>query len=339
MSDDTILDIRDLRKTFQVRRAGKTHDVHAVDGISLTVRRGETLGIVGESGCGKSTLARVLLGLTNADGGSVTLNGADLLSRSRRQMAEARLKIRMVFQDPYASLNPRRCVGDSVAETGDIHRIFSNREERARRIGQALDQVGLGAEFAGSYPHELSGGQRQRVGIARAILPEPELVVADEPVSALDVSIQAQVLNLLAELKSRLGLTLMFISHDLGVVAKISDRVVVLYMGQVAEVGPARALFTDPRHPYTELLISAIPRPDPAHRITGGIEISEPPSRMQLWTGCPFHDRCPRATNLCNTTPPGAARHRSCPASGLSPRVTLPAGCCQTNANQSLPGQ
>lgn len=304
MSDDIILNIRDLQKTFRVRRGGQNHEVHAVNGISLSVRRGETLGIVGESGCGKSTLARVLLGLTRADGGTVTLNGEDLLSRNRRQMAETRLKVRMVFQDPYASLNPRRSVGDSVAETGDIHRIFRDRTERAKLVGAALDQVGLGAGFASSYPHELSGGQRQRVGIARAILPEPELVIADEPVSALDVSIQAQVLNLLAELKTRLGLTLMFISHDLGVVAKISDRVVVLYMGEVAEIGPARALFTDPRHPYTELLISAIPRPDPEHRITGAIEIGEPPSRLQQWVGCPFRDRCPRATDICGTTPP-----------------------------------
>ncbi len=304
MSGDPILDIRDLRKTFRVRRGGQTHEVHAVNGISLSVARGETLGIVGESGCGKSTLARVLLGLTDADGGMVALDGEDLLSRNRRHMARTRMKIRMVFQDPYASLNPRRSVGDSVAETGDIHRIFHSRADRAKRVGAALDQVGLGAGFAGSFPHELSGGQRQRVGIARAILPEPELVIADEPVSALDVSIQAQVLNLLADLKSRLGLTLMFISHDLGVVAKISDRVAVLYMGEVAEIGPARALFTDPRHPYTELLLSAIPRPDPATRITGAVEVSEPPSRLQHWTGCPFRDRCPRATDLCATTPP-----------------------------------
>lgn len=304
MSSDIILNISELRKTFRVRRGGQTHEVHAVNGISFSVQRGETLGIVGESGCGKSTLARVLLGLTRADGGSVTLNGEDLLSRNRSQMTETRLKVRMVFQDPYASLNPRRSVGDSVAETGDIHRIFRNRAERTKHVGAALDQVGLGAGFASSYPHELSGGQRQRVGIARAILPEPELVIADEPVSALDVSIQAQVLNLLAELKTRLGLTLMFISHDLGVVAKISDRVVVLYMGEVAEIGPARALFTDPRHPYTELLISAIPRPDPKYRITGAIEVGEPPSHLQQWTGCPFRGRCPRATEICGTTPP-----------------------------------
>jgi len=301
---DTILDIRDLQKVFKVRSRGESHEVRAVNGISLTVRRGETLGIVGESGCGKSTLARVLLGLSSADGGSVTYNGTDLLSRSRREMAATRLKIRMVFQDPYASLNPRRSVGESVAETGDIHRLFKNRADRTEQIGQALDRVGLGAAFAGRYPHELSGGQRQRVGIARAIVPEPDLVIADEPVSALDVSIQAQVLNLLAGLKARLGLTLMFISHDLGVVAKISDRVVVLYMGEVAEIAPARALFAEPLHPYTEMLIAAIPRADPANRITGAIEPNEPPSRMRDWTGCPFRDRCPRATGICTSERP-----------------------------------
>lgn len=301
---DTILDIRDLKKVFKVRRKGVTHAIHAVNGISLAVRRGETLGIVGESGCGKSSLARVLLGLTKADSGHVLLNGEDLLSRSRRKMAETRLNLRMVFQDPYASLNPRRSVGDSVAETGDIHGIFKSKKERTERVGEALDLVGLGAGFAASYPHELSGGQRQRVGIARAILPEPQLVIADEPVSALDVSIQAQVLNLLAELKARLGLTMMFISHDLGVVAKISDRVAVLYMGEVVELAPARALFTDPYHPYTQLLLAAIPRPDPSKRITGAVEVSEPPSRLRDIYGCPFRDRCSQAISRCASEAP-----------------------------------
>ncbi|MBD3678526.1 MAG: ABC transporter ATP-binding protein [Rhodobacteraceae bacterium] len=297
--DDIILDIRDLQKVFKVRRGGKLHEVHAINGISLAVRRGETLGIVGESGCGKSTLARVLLGLSSADGGTVHFNGKNLLSLGRRELSAVRTKIRMVFQDPYASLNARRSVRDSVAETGDIHGLFRTRQERVEKVAEALERVGLPADFASSYPHELSGGQRQRVGIARAILPEPELVIADEPVSALDVSIQAQVLNLLADLKTRLGLTLMFISHDLGVVAKISDRVAVLYMGDLVELGPARELFFDPRHPYTELLLSAIPRPDPSTRITGAVEVSEPPSRMHRWTGCPFRDRCNRASDLC----------------------------------------
>ena len=301
---DTVLDIRNLRKVYRVSRGGQRHEVRAVDDISLSVRAGETLGIVGESGCGKSSLARAVMGLTKADGGEVIFDGADLLTLERRALARARLRIRMVFQDPYASLDPRRSVGDSVAEAGDIHGIFESRDDRTRRVGEALDRVGLGARFADRFPHELSGGQRQRVGIARAILPEPNLVLADEPVSALDVSIQAQVLNLLAELKGRLGLTVMFISHDLSVVAKISDRVAVLYMGRVVEIAPARPLFRDPRHPYTELLIAAIPRPDPGTRITGMIEADEPPSRFSRAAGCPFHDRCPRRTEICATVAP-----------------------------------
>ncbi|WP_226781194.1 ABC transporter ATP-binding protein [Oceaniglobus trochenteri] len=301
---DPVLDIRNLRKTYHVRRAGKSHEVRAVDDISLAVQSGETLGIVGESGCGKSSLARAVMGLSKADGGQVMLGGTDLLTMERQALAQARLRIRMVFQDPYASLNPRRSVGESVAEAGDIHGIFKSGEERRRLVGEALDRVGLGAQYADRFPHELSGGQRQRVGIARAILPEPELVIADEPVSALDVSIQAQVLNLLAELKGRLGLTLMFISHDLSVVAKISDRVAVLYMGRIVEISPARALFRDPRHPYTELLITAIPRPDPSTRITGAIEADEPPSRFAQLEGCPFRDRCPRRTEICATEAP-----------------------------------
>lgn len=301
---ETVLDIRNLIKVYRVRRGGQNHEVRAVDDISLAVRRGETLGIVGESGCGKSSLARAVMGLTRADGGEVLLTGTNLLTLDRHALARARLRIRMVFQDPYASLDPRRSVGDSVAEAGDIHGIFKSGTDRAQKVGEALDRVGLGAGFANRFPHELSGGQRQRVGIARAILPEPELMIADEPVSALDVSIQAQVLNLLGELKSRLGLTLMFISHDLSVVAKISDRVAVLYMGRVVEIAPARPLFRDPRHPYTELLIQAIPRPDPSTRITGAIEPDEPPSRFARLQGCPFCDRCPRRTALCATDAP-----------------------------------
>ncbi len=301
---DTVLDIRNLRKVYRISRGGQRHEVRAVDDISLAVRAGETLGIVGESGCGKSSLARAVMGLTWADGGEVIYDGANLLTLERRALARARLRIRMVFQDPYASLDPRRSVGDSVAEAGDIHRIFKSRRDRAERVGEALDRVGLGARFADRFPHELSGGQRQRVGIARAILPEPELVIADEPVSALDVSIQAQVLNLLGELKARLGLTLLFISHDLSVVAKISDRVVVLYMGQIVEIAPAKSLFLHPRHPYTELLIEAIPRPDPSRRITGSIEPDEPPSRFVRPEGCPFRDRCPRRTEICATVVP-----------------------------------
>ena len=300
---DALLDVRGLTKTFNVKRDGKRYKVQAVDHISLTVQRGEVLGIVGESGCGKTTVGRTIMGLTHADGGEVMFRGGNLLTARGGRLREARLKLRMVFQDPYASLNPRRTVGDSVAETGDIHGIFKSRKERAALVDEALTQVGLDPSFAGRYPHELSGGQRQRVGIARAILPVPDLIIADEPVSALDVSIQAQVLNLLGDLKTRLGLTMMFISHDLGVVAKISDRVAVLYMGHVVEIGDGPSLFAEAQHPYTQVLIASVPRIDVTKRVTGAMERGEPPSRFSQIEGCPFQDRCPKRTDVCKTMP------------------------------------
>ncbi len=302
-ADDVILDIRGLEKSFTAKRAGKTYHIRAVSDVSLAVRRGEVLGIVGESGCGKTTVGRAIMGLTRADAGEAIFQGTDILRQRGAGLKAARLKLRMVFQDPYASLNPRRSVADAVAEAGDIHGVFADANDRTERVGEALTQVGLDPGFAGRYPHELSGGQRQRVGIARAILPEPDLIIADEPVSALDVSIQAQVLNLLADLKARLGLTMMFISHDLGVVARISDRVAVLYMGHVVEIGDGREVFADPLHPYTTVLISSVPRIDTSRRITGAIERGEPPSRFQQITGCPFQDRCSKRTDICTEMP------------------------------------
>ncbi|MCF3932051.1 ABC transporter ATP-binding protein [Acuticoccus sp. M5D2P5] len=298
-----ILELRDLTKHFRARRAGKTYTITAVNHISLDLVEGEVLGIVGESGCGKTTVGRMIIGLEQADEGEIRFGGSDILERRGAALKAARLKLRMVFQDPYASLNPRRSVEDSVAETGDIHGIFENAKHRREMVGEALTQVGLNPSFASRYPHELSGGQRQRVGIARAILPTPDVIIADEPVSALDVSIQAQVLNLLADLKARLGLTMMFISHDLGVVAKISDRVAVLYMGNVVEIGDGPALFADPQHPYTQMLIASVPRIDPASRVTGTVERGEPPSRFRAIEGCPFQDRCPKRTDICRTMP------------------------------------
>lgn len=301
---DNILSLKNLQKTFTARRKGKVYKVHAVNDVSLDVRRGETLGIVGETGCGKTTIGRTIIRLTTADSGIAELDGKDILTSDRQQMRELRLKVRMVFQDPYASLNPRRTIADSVAETGDIHGVFKNRTDREDCIARTLVQVGLDASFASRFPHQLSGGQRQRVGIARALLPTPELVIADEPVSALDVSIQAQVLNLLADLKEEMGLTMVFISHDLGVVAQISDRVAVMYMGNLVELAEGPRLFADPRHPYTQLLIASVPRIDPDKRVSGGIEKGEPPSRFADLMGCAFHDRCPLATDLCRTTRP-----------------------------------
>jgi peptide/nickel transport system ATP-binding protein/oligopeptide transport system ATP-binding protein len=301
---DTILELRNLRKSFTARRGGKNYEVKAVNDVSLDVRRGEVLGIVGETGCGKTTIGRTIIRLTTADGGQALLNGVDIFTESRRRMRDLRLKVRMVFQDPYASLDPRRSIGDSVAETGDIHGVFKSRQERTDLVAQTLTQVGLDPSFAGRFPHQLSGGQRQRVGIARALLPTPELIIADEPVSALDVSVQAQVLNLLADLKEEMGLTMMFISHDLGVVAQISDQVAVMYMGNLVEVADGAGLFANPRHPYTQLLIASVPRLDATKRIAGGIEKGEPPSRFAQLQGCAFHDRCPIATEICRAEHP-----------------------------------
>ena len=300
---DAILELRDLTKRFAARRGGKSYTLTAVNRVSLDVRRGEVLGIVGESGCGKTTVGRIITGLTEADDGEVRFEGRPVGERRGAAMRTVRLKLRMVFQDPYASLNPRRTVADSVAETGDIHGLFEDRESRTQRVGEALRQVGLDPSFASRYPHELSGGQRQRVGIARAILPTPDLIIADEPVSALDVSIQAQVLNLLADLKARLGLTMIFISHDLGVVAKISDRVAVLYMGHLVEIGDGPTLFDDPQHPYSQMLIASVPRLGVANRVTGAVERGEPPSRFRALEGCPFQDRCPKRTDVCRAMP------------------------------------
>jgi peptide/nickel transport system ATP-binding protein len=299
VSDRPILAVRDLRTGFTVKRSGRKMRVQAVDGISLSLAEGEVLGIVGESGCGKTTVGRSIVRLTKADSGAVVFNGADVLAARGQALRTMRLSIRMVFQDPYASLNPRRSVGDSVAEAGDINGAFANRAERAARIAETLTAVGLDPSFAGRYPHDLSGGQRQRVGIARAVLPVPAIVIADEPVSALDVSIQAQVLNLLMDLREHLKLSMLFISHDLGVIGQISDRVAVMYMGRIVELAEVGAILDHPAHPYTQALMAAMPKPDPALRITGGIELGEPPSQFERPTGCAYAQRCPLATDRC----------------------------------------
>lgn len=304
MTEDVILELRNLSKMFTAKRAGKTYHIKAVNDVSFTVRRGEVLGIVGETGCGKTTVGRTITRLTKADSGQAILNGVDILTKSNQRLRAMRLKVRMVFQDPYASLNPRRNIADSVAETGDIHGIFKDRQDRDERVAETLTMVGLDPSFGARYPHQLSGGQRQRVGIARAILPTPDLIIADEPVSALDVSVQAQVLNLLADLNERMGLTMMFISHDLGVVAQVSDRVAVMYMGNLVEIADGATLFSAPSHPYTKLLIDSVPTLDSEQRISGGIEKGEPPSRFALIEGCPFHDRCPNVTDLCRNERP-----------------------------------
>ena len=299
MSSDDILAVRDLKVSFTARRAGRKYRVQAVDGVSLSLAEGEVLGIVGESGCGKTTLGRAIVGLVQPDGGNIAFKDDDAIAAGGAALRAMRLNVRMVFQDPYASLNPRRTIGDSVAEAGDINGIFRDRTDRSAMIASTLTAVGLDPSFATRYPYELSGGQRQRAGIARAILPTPSVVVADEPVSALDVSVQAQVLNLMMDLREQLRLSMLFISHDLGVIGQISSRVAVMYMGRIVERGATRAVLDHPLHPYTRALIAAIPKPDPSKRILGAIEASEPPSLFKRPAGCAYAARCPLASDRC----------------------------------------
>jgi peptide/nickel transport system ATP-binding protein len=300
---DAILKVTDLSKSFPTD--GGRSRIHAVSGVSLSLARQEVLGIVGESGCGKSTLARLVLRLVEPSGGSIEFDGEDALAFSARELRRRRRDFQMIFQDPFASLDPRLTVGAAIAEPLVIHRIGTARE-RAERVAELLQRVGLGPEAAARYPHEFSGGQRQRVSIARAIAPGPRLIVADEPVSALDVSIQSQILNLLVELRAELSLSYLFISHDLAVIKHISDRVAVMYLGQIVELAAVDVFFEAPRHPYAEALISAIPEPKVGRKrerilLSGDVPNPEfPPS------GCPFHPRCPKAMPQCSKVVPEA---------------------------------
>jgi oligopeptide/dipeptide ABC transporter ATP-binding protein len=299
MNRDAILDARDVKISFNIKRSGRKYRVRAVDGVSLSLAEGEVLGIVGESGCGKTTMGRSIVRLVQPDSGTIKFKGTDVLAARGSILRQLRLNIRMVFQDPYASLNPRRSIGDSVAEASDINGVFKSRSDRTAQIASTLTSVGLDPSFAERYPHELSGGQRQRAGIARAILPTPAIVVADEPVSALDVSVQAQVLNLMMDLREQLKLSMLFISHDLGVIGQISDRVAVMYMGRIVELADTRTLLQRPLHPYTQALMLAVPRPDPTKRIAGAIEIGEPPSQFNRSIGCAYAARCPMSNSRC----------------------------------------
>jgi peptide/nickel transport system ATP-binding protein len=271
----------------------------AVSGVSFAIGKGETLGLVGESGCGKSTLGRAVLQLRRPTGGSVTFDGTELTTLGSEAMRLMRRRLQLIFQDPIASLNPRRPIGDIIAEPLVITGV-TDRTERERRVREVMVAVGLDPDNAmGRLPHEFSGGQCQRICIARALILEPELVICDEPVSALDVSIRAQILNLLEEMKRRYGLTLLFIAHDLAVVKAVSDRIAVMYLGKLAEIGPTERLFDQPAHPYTALLLEAIPVPDPEVRPAVNIAVGEPPSPLAPPSGCRFRTRCPRADATC----------------------------------------
>jgi oligopeptide/dipeptide ABC transporter ATP-binding protein len=304
-----LLEVRDLVKHYAVgtgllgRRGGV---VRAVDGVSFTLRRGETLGLVGESGCGKTTTGRCVLQLERPTSGSVRFEGQELTTLPPEALRSVRRRIQVIFQDPYSSLNPRMTVGQIVAEPMAVHRLVPDPARRAARLRELLAQVGLLPQHARRYPHELSGGQRQRVGIARALALQPSLLICDEPVSALDVSIQAQIINLLEDLQHQLGLTYLFVAHDLSVVRHISDRVAVMYLGRIVELADRKALYESPAHPYTKALLSAVPIPDPEverrreHLVLRG----EVPSPLDPPPGCVFHPRCPVAVDRCRTEVP-----------------------------------
>ncbi|MGN7175991.1 ABC transporter ATP-binding protein [Cytobacillus sp. SAFR-174] len=301
-----ILQVRDLQQYFPIKGGvfGRTvNHVKAVDGVNFTIYEGETVSIVGESGCGKSTTGRAILRLDEPTGGEVIFQGTNLLSKSKREMRSIRKDLQVIFQDPFASLNPRRSVGQTLEEAMGILNVVP-KADRRRRAVELLEQVGLKEEHIDRYPHEFSGGQRQRIGIARALAVEPKLIICDEAVSALDVSVQAQVLNLLKKLQKEYGLTYLFISHDLGVVRHISDRIIVMYLGKVVEIAEKKSLFSNPRHPYTQALLSAIPEPNRKKKKERIILKGDVPSPIDPPAGCRFHTRCPLATDLCRQSDP-----------------------------------
>lgn len=308
MAEGSLLEVADLAVGFPVRRTGihrQRQVVHAVDGVSFDLGRAETLGLVGESGCGKSTTARAIAMLVRPTRGSIRLDGVELIGLSERSARAMRRRLQIVFQDPYSSLDPRMKVGKILAEPLGIHNIASGAEAKERTL-RILDAVGLEEGALDRYPHEFSGGQRQRIAIARSLVVSPDLLICDEPVSALDVSVQAQIVNLLADLRSEFKLALLFIAHDLAVVRHISDRIAVMYLGEVVELGPADDVALSPLHPYTQSLLSAVPSPDPAEQNARERIVlrGDVPSPIDPPSGCRFHTRCPHARDLCRTERP-----------------------------------
>ena len=307
---ETVLRVEHLKKYYPVRRAAFSGEVRQVvracDDVSFELHAGEVLGIVGESGCGKSTTMQSVIRLIEPTDGRITLCGQDFRALKGKALKQARQKIKLIFQDPYSSLNPRMTVREIIAEPLDVARVCKTRAEREERVLQMMKQVGLDPSFAGRYPHEFSGGQRQRIGIARAMILHPDVVICDEPVSALDVSIQAKIINLLRQLQRELGTAYIFISHDLGVVRHIADRVLVMYLGRVVEQGDSREIFGYPAHPYTQALLASVPRIDgeqgEAEPLTGDV-----PSPANPPSGCLFHTRCPYCQEICKTTAPELA--------------------------------
>ena len=305
MSQDMLVEVKHLKEYFNINTGMfSSKPLKAVDDVSFSIRRGETLGLVGESGCGKTTVGRTLLHLYKPTDGEIWFDGKQIVTK--KDIAEYRQKTAMVFQDPYSSLNPRMTVADIIGEPLDVHKMYGSEKERKERILELMGQVGLNSEHANRYAHEFSGGQRQRIGIARALAMKPQFVVCDEPVSALDVSIQAQVINMFDELQDKMGLTYLFIAHDLLVVRHISDRIAVMYLGKMVELADAREIYDHPLHPYTRSLMSAVPLPDPkmARENQRIVLIGDIPSPLNAPSGCPFRTRCPYASEVCAETMP-----------------------------------
>ncbi len=292
----SLLSVDNLKVHFPI---GGGQVVRAVDGVSFDIEKGETLGLVGESGCGKSTTGRALLRLLPATGGSVRFDGRDTLSLSPRELRTVRQRMQMVFQDPFASLSPRMTVGQIVGEPLEIHNIGKTRADRAAKVEELLASVGMNPQAVRRYPHEFSGGQRQRIGIARALALDPDFIVLDEPVSALDISVRAQVVNLLADLQDTRGIAYLFVGHDLSLIRHVARRVAVMYLGRIVEIAPAALLYMDPRHPYTRSLLDAAPIPDPSRRRIHAPLEGDPPSPVDLPSGCRFRTRCPYAQEIC----------------------------------------